>query len=78
MGLRQHGPEPRAPAHAVRGADFKIASVARGVEEAACSIGWPLRILDGRGNAAGHRNALKAAIQLDPGGIVLGGFDAAK
>ena len=55
-----------------------IAGVARGVEEAARSIGWPLRILDGRGNAACHDKALKAAIQLRPGGIILGGFDAAE
>lgn len=55
-----------------------IAGVARGVEEAARTIGWPLRILDGQGNPAGHRSALKAAIEVEPGGIILGGFDAAE
>jgi ribose transport system substrate-binding protein len=55
-----------------------IAGVARGVEEAARTIGWPLRVLDGQGSPSGHRSALKAAIRLAPGGIILGGFDAAE
>jgi ribose transport system substrate-binding protein len=55
-----------------------IAGVARGVQEATRTVGWPLRILDGQGNPAGHRSALKAAIRLKPGGIILGGFDAAE
>lgn len=55
-----------------------IAGVARGVDEAARAIGWPLQVLDGQGNPAGHRSALKAAIQLEPGGIILGGFDASE
>jgi ribose transport system substrate-binding protein len=55
-----------------------IAGVARGVQEATRTIGWPLRILDGQGSPAGHGTALKAAIRLKPGGIILGGFDAAE
>jgi ribose transport system substrate-binding protein len=55
-----------------------IAGVARGVQQAARVIGWPLRILDGQGSPAGHRAALHAAIALHPGGIILGGFDAAE
>ena len=55
-----------------------IAGVARGVQQAASRIGWPLRILDGQASAAGHRSALQAAIGLKPGGIILGGFDAAE
>ena len=55
-----------------------IAGVARGVQQAARTIGWPLRILDGQASAAGHRRALQAAIDLKPGGIILGGFDASE
>jgi ribose transport system substrate-binding protein len=53
-----------------------IAGVARGVQQAARVIHWPLRIIDGQASAAGHRRALQAAIALHPGGIILGGFDA--
>jgi ribose transport system substrate-binding protein len=53
-----------------------IAGVARGVQQAARTIGWPLRVLDGQASAAGRRSALRAAIALHPGGIILGGFDA--
>jgi ribose transport system substrate-binding protein len=53
-----------------------IAGVARGVQQAARTIGWPLRILDGQASPSGHREALRAAIDLRPGGIILGGFDA--
>jgi|KBSSwiStaDraftv2_1062776.scaffolds.fasta_scaffold64789_2 ribose transport system substrate-binding protein len=53
-----------------------IAGVARGVQQAARAIGWPLRILDGQASPDGRRRALQAAIALHPGGIILGGFDA--
>jgi ribose transport system substrate-binding protein len=53
-----------------------IAGVARGVQQAARAIGWPLRILDGQASPDGRRRALRAAIALHPGGIILGGFDA--
>ena len=55
-----------------------IAGVARGVQQATREIGWPLEILDGQASAAGHRSALRAAIDLKPGGIILGGFDASE
>jgi ribose transport system substrate-binding protein len=53
-----------------------IAGVARGVQQAARVIGWPLQVLNGQGSPAGHRSALRTAISLHPGGIILGGFDA--
>jgi ribose transport system substrate-binding protein len=52
-----------------------IAGVARGVQQAARTIGWPLRIVDGQASPSGHRKALRAAIAVRPGGIILGGFD---
>ena len=55
-----------------------IAGVARGVQQAVRTIGWPLRILDGQASPGGHRSALRAAIELKPGGIILGGFDASE
>jgi ribose transport system substrate-binding protein len=55
-----------------------IAGVAGGVQQAARVIGWPLRILDGEGSPTGHRSALRLAIRLHPGGIILGGFDASE
>lgn len=55
-----------------------IADVARGVEEAAQAIGWPLQILDGQASAEGRTSALRAALRLRPVGIILGGFDAAE
>jgi ribose transport system substrate-binding protein len=53
-----------------------IAGVARGVQQAAGVIGWPMRILEGRTSAVARRGALRTAIALRPGGIILGGFDA--
>ncbi|MGZ8471576.1 MAG: substrate-binding domain-containing protein [Gemmatirosa sp.] len=55
-----------------------IAGVARGVQQAAGAIGWPLRVLEGGTSPAGRRSALQTAIALRPGGIILGGFDAAE
>ncbi|MDA0162623.1 substrate-binding domain-containing protein [Solirubrobacter ginsenosidimutans] len=55
-----------------------VAGVARGVQQAARTIGWPLRILDGQASKGGHRSALRTAIDLKPGGIILGGFDASE
>jgi ribose transport system substrate-binding protein len=54
------------------------AGVARGVQEAARAIGWPFRILDGEASVDGRRRALRTALALRPGGIILGGFDAAE
>jgi ribose transport system substrate-binding protein len=53
-----------------------IAGAARGVQQAASAIGWQLQILDGGGTTAGQAGALRAALRLEPTGIVLGGFDA--
>ena len=55
-----------------------IAGVAGGVQEAAGTIGWPLEVLDGQATVEGRRQALRAALRLKPGGIILGGFDAAE
>ena len=53
-----------------------IAGVAQGVTRAAGAIGWKLRILDGQASVAGRRRAMRQALALHPGGIILGGFDA--
>jgi ribose transport system substrate-binding protein len=53
-----------------------IAGAALGVQSAARAIGWQLQIVDGRGTTAGQARALRAALRLNPTGIVLGGFDA--
>jgi ribose transport system substrate-binding protein len=52
-----------------------VAGAARGVQEAARSIGWSVRVIDGQGTPAGRRAALGQAIALRPSGIVIGGFD---
>ena len=76
-----HGPpaQPRALVVFVAAdlTDGGIAAVARGVQEAARKIGWPLQILDGQANVDGERLALLAALRERPGGIILGGIDAA-
>ena len=56
--------------------DGGIAAEARAVQEAARTIGWPLKILDGGANVQGERQALLAALRLRPGGIILGGINA--
>ena len=53
-----------------------IAGVARGVQQAAGVIGWPLRILEGRTSAAARRSALRTAIALRAGGIILANYMA--
>jgi ribose transport system substrate-binding protein len=58
--------------------DGDLADVARGVQQAASAIGWPLRILNGDGTTQGQAAALQAALSARPGGIILGGFDAAQ
>ncbi|HEY0485528.1 MAG TPA: substrate-binding domain-containing protein [Mycobacteriales bacterium] len=49
--------------------------VSAGVTEAAKALGWTVRILDGKGTAAGASAALDQAIALKPDGIVLGTVD---
>ncbi|MGD3109884.1 substrate-binding domain-containing protein [Streptomyces sp. YGL11-2] len=52
-----------------------VAGAANGVAEAARTIGWNLRVIDGRGTPAGIQAAFGQAITLRPSGIVIGGFD---
>jgi ribose transport system substrate-binding protein len=76
------GPRARPPAPvifvAVDLSDGDIATVARGVQQAAAAIGWPLTILDGQGTTQGQAAALESALRTRPGGIILGGFDASE
>ncbi|HSV48100.1 MAG TPA: substrate-binding domain-containing protein [Ramlibacter sp.] len=53
-----------------------VLGVSKGVEEAARSIGWKVRVLDGQGSVQGRTAAFNQAIALKPAGILLGGFDA--
>jgi ribose transport system substrate-binding protein len=53
-----------------------VLGVSRGVEEAARTIGWTLRLMDGQGTVSGRTAALNQALALKPSGIILGGFDA--
>jgi ribose transport system substrate-binding protein len=46
-----------------------------GAQEAAKTIGWDFRILDGQGSVQGRTTALNQAIALKPGGIILGNVD---
>lgn len=50
--------------------------VSRGVAEAAKTIGWELRVLDGHGDISARTAAMSQAIALHPDGIIVGGFDA--
>ncbi|WP_188186909.1 substrate-binding domain-containing protein [Nonomuraea sp. SYSU D8015] len=52
-----------------------VAGTAKGVQEAARSIGWRVRVIDGQGTPDGIRGAFGQAIALRPSGIVIGGFD---
>lgn len=53
-----------------------VAGVAQGVRQAAGRIGWRMAILDGEASVGGRRAALRRALALRPGGLILGGFDA--
>jgi ribose transport system substrate-binding protein len=53
-----------------------VKGVADGVTEAAKTIGWNSRIIDGRGEVEGRSQAFGQAIALKPAGIVINGFDA--
>jgi ribose transport system substrate-binding protein len=60
-------------------ADLKnggILGVTNGVEEAASTIGWEVRVLDGAGSVQGRTGAIGQAMALQPDGIVINGFDA--
>ncbi|MER5934855.1 substrate-binding domain-containing protein [Streptomyces sp. NPDC002054] len=52
-----------------------VAGVAKGLREAAKTIGWNVRVIDGEGTPAGIQAALSQAVTLKPSGIVIGGFD---
>ncbi len=60
-------------------ADMKnggVLGVSNGVVEAAKSIGWEVRVLDGAGSISGRTAAFGQALALQPDGIVINGFDA--
>ncbi|MEM0946083.1 MAG: substrate-binding domain-containing protein [Pseudomonadota bacterium] len=60
-------------------ADLKnggILGVTNGVEEAAETIGWDVRVLDGAGSIQGRTAAIGQALALQPNGIIINGFDA--
>jgi ribose transport system substrate-binding protein len=50
--------------------------VGDGAEEAAKTIGWEFRLLDGQGAPSTRASALTQAIALQPAGIILGTIDA--
>nr|WP_207386928.1 substrate-binding domain-containing protein [Frankia sp. Cppng1_Ct_nod] len=52
-----------------------VAGAAKGVQDAAQTIGWNVRVIDGQGTPAGIQAAFSQAVALKPSGIVLGGFD---
>lgn len=53
-----------------------ILGVTSGVEEAAGTIGWDVRVLDGAGSIQGRTAAFGQAMALQPDGIIVNGFDA--
>jgi ribose transport system substrate-binding protein len=53
-----------------------ILGVTSGVEEAAATIGWDVRVLDGAGSIQGRTAAIGQAMALQPDGIIINGFDA--
>lgn len=52
-----------------------VSGVAAGIQDAAKTIGWNVRVIDGQGDPAGISAAFGQAVQLKPDGIVVGGFD---
>ncbi|MEL7262419.1 MAG: substrate-binding domain-containing protein, partial [Pseudomonadota bacterium] len=53
-----------------------ILGVTTGVEEAAETIGWEVRVLDGAGSIQGRTAAIGQALALKADGIIINGFDA--
>ena len=53
-----------------------ILGVTSGVEEAAATIGWEVRVLDGAGSIQGRTAAIGQALALQPDGVIINGFDA--
>ena len=63
----------------VLAADMKnggILGVTTGVQEAAKTIGWKVRVIDGGGSVSGRTAAFGQALALKPDGIIINGFDA--
>ena len=52
-----------------------ILGATNGVEEAAESIGWEVRVIDGAGSVSGRTAAFGQALALKPDGIIINGFD---
>ena len=52
-----------------------VAGVAKGLQEAAATIGWNVKVIDGLGTPAGIQSAFSQALTTKPDGIVIGGFD---
>jgi ribose transport system substrate-binding protein len=55
-----------------------ILGVTTGIEEAAATIGWTVKVLDGAGSVQSRSAAVGQALALNPDGIVINGFDAAE
>lgn len=53
-----------------------VLGVVNGVKEAAETIGWTLRIVDGGGSVGGRTAAFGQAMALNPAGIIINGFDS--
>lgn len=53
-----------------------ILGATTGIEEAAASIGWTVRVLDGAGTISGRTSAMGQALALKPDGIIINGFDS--
>jgi ribose transport system substrate-binding protein len=51
---------------------------ADGAVEAAKSLGWETRMLDGQGTVPGHATAMQQAIAMKPNGILNAGIDSAE
>ena len=58
-----------------RGHNGGILGATTGVEEAAESIGWDVRVIDGAGSVSGRTAAFGQALALKPDGIIINGFD---
>ena len=52
-----------------------ILGATNGIEEAAESIGWEVRVIDGAGSVSGRTAAFGQALALKPDGIIINGFD---
>jgi ribose transport system substrate-binding protein len=83
-GMRWSGPPPGPPARpgatvAIVSEDLRnggILGVVKGIQEAAGTIKWNLKIYNAGGTAAGRSKALAAALALKPDGVILTGVDA--